>query len=431
MPSVDRSACEQWASAEFVVALPHLDTVRAELSLLPQPVMAVEEQDEALGLALIKISNVAEVADRITRQVGVGERCPYRGGSRRDEYPIERIIRAIRENCRRRNGGWVPVMGKNRTLDGVHTAQHVGIGSDGYPTRSPAVDLPTNGTTNWASVGVLDTGLWPHPQLNGRYLTDEAHVLIESTEWHWYLAGHAIFVAGVILQGAPNARLHVRRVLDDRNGTALAWDVAKEMVRLAKSVSVLSLSFCCFTDDNEPPLVLSRAVERIATETVIVAAAGNHGGIEPGESDCTPSSPRSPMWPAAFDQVVAVGAHDDKGKKAYFSPDAAWVNLTARGEDVVSLYLDCTVKFEDRHCAAAPHDTRFDGYARWKGTSFAAAAVSGAIARRINPEKTARQALQDVLHLPRGNPEGIWRYQPTNGPCDAAAQTGAGAYRGG
>lgn len=411
MSTLDGNAGEKWVSAEFVVALPHLSTVRAELAALAHPVEMSEEQDEVLGLALIRIGNIDEVTDRINKRFGSGDR--------EGEYPIDRVIRAIRENCRARNGGWVPTMGKNRTLDGVHAAQHVGVGGDGYPEWWPATEFVVDGSVDWVNVGLLDTSLWPHRQLNGRYVTDEPRVLLPPADSHPYLSGHATFVAGLILQHAPNAHLHVRSVLDDTDGTALAWDVARELVRLAKSVKVINLSFCCFTADNEPPLVLARAIERISPETVIVAAAGNHGDLGQGDGDLVPVSPRSPMWPAAFDQVVAVGAHDDQGRRAYFSPDAEWVDLTARGVDVGSIYIDGVVRFGDRFGTTAPSDTKFDGCAKWRGTSFAAAAVSGAVARRIGPGTTARAALNEVLQLPAGNPEGIWRYRSAGVHADS------------
>jgi subtilisin family serine protease len=101
-----------------------------------------------------------------------------------------------------------------------------------------------------------------------------------------------------------------------------------------------------------PPLVLERAVEALRDKAVtIVAAAGNNG----------PASKK--MWPAALPQVIAVGA-DKAGhpEAASFSPvNHEWVDLMAPGEKVYSTY-EC------------------EGYADWDGTSFAAPAVSGAIA---------------------------------------------------
>jgi hypothetical protein len=46
-----------------------------------------------------------------------------------------------------------------------------------------------------------------------------------------------------------------------------------------------------------------------------------------------------------------------------------------------------------------PQVQEFHGFARWQGTSFAAASVSGAVAARIGPGCDARQALTAV----RGN----------------------------
>jgi subtilisin family serine protease len=188
---------------------------------------------------------------------------------------------------------------------------------------------------------------------------------------------HATFIAGVILAEAPNADLIVGHVLNAYNICGSSWDVATRMAEFAGAgVSVLNISFGAATHDDKPPLVLRRAVNELTSRgVVIVAAAGNHGPDE------------TKMWPAAFKKVVAVGAGaritgTDNFKVAAFSPRQPWVDLLAPGEDVRSLY-------------------KAGGYATWSGTSFSAAAVSGAVAHLVETEHmTPRRAVALLLKPP-------------------------------
>jgi subtilisin family serine protease len=188
---------------------------------------------------------------------------------------------------------------------------------------------------------------------------------------------HATFIAGVILAEAPNADLIVGHVLNAYNICGSSWDVATRMAEFAGAgVSVLNISFGAATHDDKPPLVLRRAVNELTSgKVIIVAAAGNHGPDE------------TKMWPAAFKKVVAVGAGaritgTDNFKVAAFSPRQPWVDLLAPGEDVRSLY-------------------KAGGYATWSGTSFSAAAVSGAVAHLVETEHmTPRRAVALLLKPP-------------------------------
>jgi subtilisin family serine protease len=160
-------------------------------------------------------------------------------------------------------------------------------------------------------------------------------------------------------------------------------------------IAVINLSFGAATTDGTAPLVLRRAISRISPDTVIVAAAGNNGR----GTEFPNLPPDAPMWPAAFDEVVAVGAHDDEGLPAAFSPDVPWVDLMAPGTDVVSTFLPGQVTSTE-----GGEETVIDfgrGYARWRGTSFAAAEVTGEIVALMNARGiTARQALALLLERP-------------------------------
>jgi subtilisin family serine protease len=177
--------------------------------------------------------------------------------------------------------------------------------------------------------------------------------------------------------------------------------VAQHLVRYANSgADVLTAAFGCFTVDGKPPLVLERAIARLTPTVVVVAAAGNYGGgPADGSADRLPQ-PKTPIWPAAFESVVAVGAADDNGKAAEFSPQVPWVDLIAPGVKVTSDFLqgDVRIVLTDEKTGAQREEVRrFDGTAVWSGTSFAAAAVSGALAAQtVRGRRTAYEALDRV-----------------------------------
>jgi subtilisin family serine protease len=115
------------------------------------------------------------------------------------------------------------------------------------------------------------------------------------------------------------------------------------------------------------------------------------------------------MWPAAFDKVISVGACDDKGDAADFSPDAPWVDLLAPGVDVSSTYLvgEVTVKCSG-HDGGHGGPVDFDGFAVWSGTSFAAATVSGVIAAELAAGNSVRPTLRVLRErLAHGAVDGI------------------------
>jgi hypothetical protein len=204
----------------------------------------------------------------------------------------------------------------------------------------------------------------------------------------------------------------VHSVLDSPDGTASVWEVARRLVRMADDgLDIVNLSFGCYTDDGRPPLVLDRAIQRLAPTTVIVAAAGNHGDVQASEGALP--TPNTPLWPAAFGfpGVIGVGACDANLVTAPFTPRdptvdpapdgepkaAPWIDLLADGVEVCSLYLDGEVDLPP-----ADGETRracFAGEAIGDGTSYSAARVTGALAALTVPgRQSAEQAREQLMH---------------------------------
>lgn len=409
---IETGRVERYRGDQLVVAMPHLDVVLGELGQLGARPAA--ETDAGLGLALLTLRSAAAVVRRLREDTEVGQTLvsfgsEFREKQGRDPSDLDLLLRGLRDRFARRYAHWAPTMGKNRVVEQVKGFPHLGGGGVGDPVESSGSQFDLSPEVSEAGRGVrvamLDTPVMAHPQLLGRFVAPPGAFIRQpgAAATLKVTQGHGTFVAGLILRGAPGVELEVRKVLED-DATGDAWAAAKEMVRLAGyGVEILNLSCGLFTDDDEPPLVLSRAVEQLSPGVVIVAAAGNHGDV--GQVRERPElqglTHVTPMWPAALDDVVAVDAADDRGELATFSPRAPWVDLVAPGKEVESTYLDGNVTTErmakDGTRAKSPLG-RFHGFARWSGTSFAAAAVSGALAARTQPgHVSAREALQKLL----------------------------------
>lgn len=251
----------------------------------------------------------------------------------------------------------------------------------GVPDPAPPLPVPTAPpVARPTTVAVLDTGLAPHPWFDGRdwYLAqrdDGIDEVVDADLDHELdsQAGHGTFVAGILLQRAPAARLLIRRILGS-DGICDEYDLVNALQELhsyrhrgADPIDVINLSLGCYTFDDRPTPVVERAVRAFGDPTILVACAGNDGSDRP-------------FWPAAMDDVLAVAALDAQGDdRAGFSNYGPWVDACAQGEDVHSSF----VVFDGPNPAIGGSDPdRFRGFARWSGTSFATPAVAGAIAAR-------------------------------------------------
>jgi Subtilase family len=249
------------------------------------------------------------------------------------------------------------------------------------------------------TVGVIDTGLVldeahrPHPWFGdhvsfGEQDNDPLGQGQGDADEVGYLAdadGHGTFVTGLILREAPRARVTMCGVLDKGRdaGDGLGADddalVAEAVRSLAhdRAVQVINLSFGggVFTD-AAVPANLGRALDELDPGVAVVAAAGND------------ASDRE-VWPAAFPRVISVGALDGRRlipahatpPRAPFSNYGDWVNAYAAGVQVLGPFVDFDETGGDVFELRPPQ--RFRGWARWSGTSFAAATVSGRIAQTI------------------------------------------------
>jgi subtilisin family serine protease len=376
---------------QIVVATDHLSLVGSELGSRG---FSVTDENGPLGLTLITLADTAGsgrmLTERRTAEVGDTASTVY--------SELDRVLAELRSLSAHRYGGWIPTLGKNRTLTGVEFKPYTH--GSGRPTPVPAAPLPApDKVLRRVDVGLFDTCLAPHRELTGAYLADAAALVeppAEGRDRLWW-EGHATFIAGIIRRHAPSAALDVRTALRHVPGGSGEWEMP--LWRFAEllaayqdaGVAVLNLSVGVVTEDGEPPLVLERAIAQLTPSMVVVAAAGNHGEPKPGVAGRP--APNAALYPAALDNVLAVGALDAARQgAASFNPRGAghadtapWIDVFAPGEQIVSTYLgDGTperVLVENGDGSREPD--RFSGWAQWTGTSFATGEITGAVANRL------------------------------------------------
>ncbi|MBO9556424.1 S8/S53 family peptidase [Cellulomonas sp.] len=389
---------------EVVVALDHLQLVQRLLARHEVPCEVPDELTDAdLGLALLRLSPGS--AKRLVTALSVPQGHPghhawVSGRSGERPVTVDDVLVSLRSTFERRYAGWVPTLGKNRLVGSVNGGGgSVSHGGGPAPTAANRPARWRHGTAGeGVTVGVLDTALYAHPELAGGYLgASSTDVLADSSAADATLpfaAGHATFVTGIVLDQAPRATVRVRAVLKS-GGDATSWDVAKAIVSLGRTgIQVLNLSLVCYTEDNKPPLVLSTAVDRLPPDVLVIACAGNHGDPVLALAD---DEHRRPSWPAALDDVVAVGSAPPGSVPGRYEPsaftplDAEWIDVLTVGEQVVSTY------FTGKGAGATGEPTSFHGWAQWGGTSFSAALLTGKVAARASIDRTSARAAYAAL----------------------------------
>jgi subtilisin family serine protease len=198
--------------------------------------------------------------------------------------------------------------------------------------------------------------------------------------------GHGTFVAGVARCLAPAADVIVTNVFSTAGSELESNWIPRLEAALGLGVDIFHLTITAHSRHDFPLIGFREWLRHLREHggAVCVAAAGNDGS-------------RRPAWPAAFADVISVGAlgGDCRGR-ATFSNFGPWVDVYAPGRDLVNAYPTGTYT-----CHVSPYtgdEREFYGMAKWSGTSFSTPIVSGLIASRISGTgETPRQAAAALL----------------------------------
>jgi len=288
------------------------------------------------------------------------------------------------------------------------------IKSDDFPTGTTGLGRPPTGgqATRQVRVAVVDTGFTPSPRGDGWLSNvvaaprdlDLLDVVPEIGRLDWF-SGHGTFAAGIVAQTAPLCEIVVYRFTQS-DGLGTEKDLADALLQAAREgheanvPTIINASVGTPVVPGMPLIALQNAVERIAVDypdVLIIASAGNTGTDEP-------------MYPAAFDGVIAVGAVEFTGptgqdaRPAPFSNFGGWVRCSTAGVGVVSTFVEGTEPPEPLAPQYPDEEFGPDAVAMWSGTSFSAPQISGAVAKLCyeDPALTPRAALDALL---AGQPE--------------------------
>ena len=211
------------------------------------------------------------------------------------------------------------------------------------------------------------------------------------------VAGHGTFIAGLYEQLAPGCNVVVRSVIDP-TGIGFESDMVSALHDLVDATpeelllrTILNLSFGTYVLD-ELALFAEVVADLQLRGVTVVASAGNDGV-------CLPS------YPAALPGVISVGALGPGGPTD-FSNRGDWVRACANGVDLVSTFFsDFDGPADAGACSgdgrAGRDPDRFQGWATWTGTSFAAPVVGAALAQELNEgEETGEHAVEKLIDGP-------------------------------
>ncbi len=203
-------------------------------------------------------------------------------------------------------------------------------------------------------------------------------------------AGHGTSVTGVIRQQAPGATVRIVRVLDS-DGWGTEEDIANGIRRagaMNPKPDVINLSLGGYTLDDEQPVQIVRALDELDPDILVVAAAGNEFTSRP-------------IYPGSLPRVEAVAALDTQPKSGspfapqltWYTNRADWIDVSAVGE-WTSVYVTGD---ENPIIETDGRPEQFTGEATAGGTSFAAAAVTGAVvALASDSDISAREAYDQL-----------------------------------
>ncbi len=181
------------------------------------------------------------------------------------------------------------------------------------------------------------------------------------------VSGHGTAIAGLIcarenedrITGlAANVELYSARVLDEENQAPASRIARAVWWAIEQKADIIHMSL----GTDQPSPELERAVREADRKGILmVAAAGNAGTPAEGESTAE--------YPAAYEEVLAVGATDTENNYAAWSSGGPETDLAAPGDRILSTGV-------------------FGGIVVESGTSLAAAHVTGAAAALWGRDRT-------------------------------------------
>ncbi|TCN35223.1 type VII secretion-associated serine protease mycosin [Kribbella orskensis] len=367
-------------------------TLAAEHLPRPERPRGAKEREFDAHSVLVRFKKAASAAakDKALKSRGAAQTRGVRGTGyveARTKGAAADLLRSLRQDSAVESVSF----NYKRRIEAAPTDPAYTSGDQAYlsTVRVPQAWDRTKGSTSQV-IAVVDTGVnGLHEDLTGRTVTgyDAINRVILSGASNSDQNGHGTMVAGIAAANTNNGlgvagvawtgRIMPVRVLGS-DGSGLDSDIAAGITWAADhGAKVINLSL----GGPGVSAVLHDAVKYATGKNVVVVVAAGNDGDD------------TPQYPAAYPEVVAVGATDSAGDLTDFSSWGDWIDVAAPGFGVVSAYQD--------------------SYAVGDGTSFAAPIVSGvaALVRTAFPSWTPAQVLARLRVTARdAGPRGVDPY---------------------
>lgn len=264
------------------------------------------------------------------------------------EYTEERVLNALSNNP---HVEYVELNGRAYASftpnDAYFAHRQWGLENTGQTINNVTgtIDADIDASAAWdttqgdTQIAILDTGVsQDHEDLSSQIIANKDFT--GSTSGYNDINGHGTHTAGIagavanngigVAGGCPQCLLMNGKVLNDSGSGAYSW-IANGIIWAADNgAQVISMSLGGSTKST----TLERAVNYAWNKgVVLVAAAGNSGN--PSKS-----------YPAAYTNVIAVAATNNRDQKASFSNyGAKWVDIAAPGVDIFSTWNNSTDRY--------------------------------------------------------------------------------------
>src|SRR3954468_14259048 len=225
------------------------------------------------------------------------------------------------------------------------------------------------GVGNGLVVGMIDGGVASHPSLAGAAIEQNGFAGAPKPTGHGTAVASLLVGNQGLFRGAVNgAKLYVADVYGGSRAAGSASAIVPALEWLASHrAQVINVSLV-----GPQNAIVARAIAAVQRRGIrVVASVGNDG----------PAAP--PQYPASFAGVVAVTAVDARGRALPEAGKATHLDFAAPGADMA---------------AALPGQ----GYARVRGTSFAAPLAAARLLVIGSPERLAAEARRGSGRVGRG-----------------------------